>query len=264
MMGLPERSMRRTAFAPALLLSLFLPACGDSSTKNEVSPGAGGDMDTGGTGGASASGETGGSGGGGAGTGNRSGGAGSSPEIDISQIDFTLAGLNGDLPEPTINCVEGTASGCISVTGIANGQPFEFSCEGGDISGGTDGLINTVGCNGQGAGEEEILLILRSWRSVPSLLEPSHLSGPASSQYDAMVLFFWGDNYVVDAEHQNFVEGRIAGWAEPVDDNPENGHARGTFAATWTDEVEGDPECSTFRKCGPARIRGSFQWTWKY
>ncbi|MBN2718935.1 MAG: hypothetical protein JXX14_24020 [Deltaproteobacteria bacterium] len=62
----------------------------------------------------------------------------------------------------------------------------------------------------------------------------------------------------------NFIEGGFAGWAEPVDDNPENGRAKGTFAAWWGEEVEGDERCDRISQCGPARIRGSFAGTWQY
>jgi hypothetical protein len=175
---------------------------------------------------------------------------------DVQAIDWSLGGLNQDLPEPSENCMDGRTPliGCISATGVLNGEAFEFVCPPDyDMAftsgGGTAGLFCSNG----------LRVTLKKWDSAPTSFEYTVV--PGYTELPADIRYTIEDVGMVAADSDNFEELRIAGVTKKMgpDFRKEAHEVKGTFAASWSKPDSNDANCES---CVELRIRGTYLGYW--
>lgn len=185
-------------------------------------------------------------------------------EIDTDDIDFELGGMNLDLPEPSVNCMETeVTTGCLSMTGIVEGKPFDVHCIDYDgVSTGTEEERRSISCGGQGEENWLVYLGIRDWGAqVPSTFE--YMSIYADVNPDTVSRFRWNDA-INDWANYHYKGTRVAGWVvatQNAEDNTAIYEARGTFAVSYAEPVPIDTGCEQI-PCVEVRLRGSFRGKW--
>jgi hypothetical protein len=176
--------------------------------------------------------------------------------FDISSIDINLDGLNADLPEPTVDCLDPSITkNCISLTGIDRaGQHFEILCIGSGVSVGNSSVQypdseewmvrRGASCSRSSSAQAEVAVVFGAyvfeWDEVPALFDETvmpgdnppivymsyHFRGTASNSSRTTALSSPGGA---------FEAAKMAGWVR----NTTGGVLQeAAFAASWNDQSE--------------------------
>lgn len=164
--------------------------------------------------------------------------------FSAEDVDLSLAGLNADLPEPSVNCLAEPAGDymCIALSAVVAGVAREILCVAPGIA-----LTDGTAINCSTAAQEAMSLNTRNFGGMPA---PNTFTvtrtGPGSNGLLGLTLA-QGSFEPGDA---NFVEARLAGWVNRWEDGTAcRSSSWGTIAASWSSADAG---------AGELRVRGTF------
>lgn len=184
-------------------------------------------------------------------------------DFDTSAADLTLGGLNQDIPEPTVNCMDDNITQeCISVTGYDSaGQFFEMLCIGDGVETGTSFVVSPddssevlmeryhVDCDYWVTDPFQMQIGIEQWDAIPSIIDASvALNDDPPSIYIDAELEPLANSPWYSTTADCVVE--TAGWAVHTLDygDAEDWLFTGVFAVTWDESQDTE-----------LRIRGTYK-----
>ncbi|MBN2342736.1 MAG: hypothetical protein JXX29_24135 [Deltaproteobacteria bacterium] len=166
--------------------------------------------------------------------------------FDTSSLDFDLGGLNSDIREPSINCLdENITQDCFAVSGVYDGgTSFEIICYGDGAYTATGGTAEVdrygVVCDIDFDYDLAFELYFAQWESVPSTINWSTIGGDDPPAIYLDVLMWKFDGPSTRTSSPDLIEARLQGYTVHTEDfgNAEDVMFKIAFAGSWKEDTE--------------------------